>query len=225
MAWQIAEQMSKYLKPMFLCDSDSIEIKEKAHELTKHVRTPKGAALRIFHFVRDEIPFSLDFTDVKASQTLRTRLGFCLQKTNLQVALLRAAGIPARYHRVTCKKQMLRGIISSLLYLFLPEVIAHSWCECYLSDKWVSCEAVLDKALVEGMTEKGLALVNQISTIEWDGANDLIVVKPWVVEDFETSTALDDSYMEMAKRQRGPKILQRMLLTLSNRHTNGLRER
>ncbi|TRZ93316.1 MAG: transglutaminase domain-containing protein [Dehalococcoidia bacterium] len=224
MAWQLVEQMLKYLKPTSLCDNDSEEIKKKAHELTKHVRTPKGAALRIFHFVRDEIPFSLDFTDVKASQTLRTRSGLSFQKTNLQIALLRAAGIPARYRRVSCKKQLLRGIILSLLYMVLPEVNPHSWCECYLSGKWVSCEAMLDKALFEGMTQKGLTAVSQISTIEWDGASDLIVVKPWIVEDFGASTSLDDLYVEMAKRQLGPKILQRALFTLSNRHTNNLRK-
>ncbi len=225
MAQQLAEQMAKYLKPTSLCDSDSIEIKEKAHELTKHIRTPKGTALKIFHFVRDEILFSLDFTDVKASQTLRTRLGFCSQKTNLQIALLRAAGIPARYRRVSSKKQLLRGIILSLLYMVLPGVNPHSWCECYLSGKWVSCEAMLDKALFEGLTQKGLTAVSQISTIEWDGANDLIVVKPWIVEDFGASTSLDDLYTETAKRRLGSKILQRMLLTLSNKYTNRLRKR
>ncbi len=225
MAKQLAEQMTRYLKPTSLCDSDSVEIKEKAHELTKHIRTHKGAALKIFHFVRDEILFSVDFTDVKASQTLRTRLGFCSQKTNLQIALLRAAGIPARYRRVSCKKQLLRGIILSLLYMFLPEVNPHSWCECYLSGKWVSCEAILDKTLVEGMTKKGLTALSQISNIEWDGANDLIVVKPWIVEDFGASTSLEDLHMEKAKRQPVPKILQRILLTLSNKHTNSLRKR
>lgn len=223
MTWQLAEQMSKYLKPTSLCDSDSPEIKKKAHELTKHVRTPKGAALRIFHFVRDEIPLSLDFTDVKASQTLRTRSGFSFQKTNLQIALLRAADIPARYRRISCKKQLLRGIILSLLYLILPEVNPHSWCECYLSGKWVSCETMLDTALFEGITQRGLAAVGQISTIEWDGASDLIVVKPWIVEDFGASTSLDDLYMEMAKRRLGSKIPQRILLALSNKHTNSLR--
>ncbi len=64
---------------------------------------------------------------------------------------------------------------------------------------------MLDKALVEGMTRKGLAVASRIPVIDWDGANDLILVKPWIVEDFGTSTSLDDLYVEMAKRQLGPK--------------------
>ncbi|GAH95260.1 unnamed protein product, partial [marine sediment metagenome] len=35
---------------------------------------------------------------VKASVTLKIRNGFCVTKSNLQVALLRAINIPARYH-------------------------------------------------------------------------------------------------------------------------------
>jgi hypothetical protein len=225
MAGQLVGQLSKYLKPTYLCDSGSKAIKEKAHELTKHIRTPKGKALKIFHFVRDEIPFSLDFTDAQASQTLRTGSGFCFQKTNLQVALLRAAGIPARYHRVSCKKQLLRGIVSRLLYVILPEVNTHFWCECYLSGGWVSCEATLDKDVFEGINQRGLPAARQISTIKWDGVNDLVLVRPWIVEDFGTSTSPDNLYLEMAKKQPRPKILQRAVLPWSNRHTSSLRKR
>ncbi len=221
---QLTEQLSKYLKPTYLCDSDSEEIKRKANELTKYTRTPKGVALKVFYFVRDEIPFSLDFTDVKASQTLRTKLGSDFQKANLQVALLRAAGIPARYHRVSCRKELLRGVISSLLYVFLPKVNPHSWCECYLSGKWVSCEAMLDKALVVGITQRGFTTASQIPTIDWDGASDLVMVKPWIVEDFAASSSLDDFYVEIAEKKLGPKTCQRVLLNLSNKHTNSLRQ-
>ncbi|MFC1987150.1 transglutaminase family protein [Chloroflexota bacterium] len=221
---QLTEQISKYLKSTSLCDSDSAEIKKKARELTKRTKTPKGAALKIFYFVRDEIPYSFNFTDVKASQTLRTMLGFSLQKTNLQIALLRAAGIPTKYRRVRYKKQLLRGIIPSLLYMVLPEVNPHVWCECYLSGKWISCEAMLDKALVESMTQRGFAAASQIATIDWDGANDLVVVKPWIVEDFGAYSSLDNLYMELAKRQLGPKILQRTVFSMSNRHTSRLRQ-
>ncbi len=87
---QLGEQLSKYLRLTLLCDGDSEEIKKKASELAEPTKTPMAAALKILYFVRDEILFSLDFTYVKASQTLRTRSGLSFQKTNLQVALLRA---------------------------------------------------------------------------------------------------------------------------------------
>ncbi len=40
--------------------------------------------------------FGLDPSDTKASVALRKKYGFCVTKTNLQVALLRSIGVPAR---------------------------------------------------------------------------------------------------------------------------------
>ena len=148
----ISEGMDEYLKPTEFCESDNGEIKEKARELVKDAATQKDAALSIFHFVRDSIRFGFDFTDFKASYALKTRLGLCVHKPNLQIALLRAVGIPARSHRVGVKKETLQGIISGFVYGVSPKVIdTHTWCECYLSGKWISCEALFDKEVFDGM--------------------------------------------------------------------------
>jgi len=217
--------MDEFLKPTELCDSDSEEIKRKAKELVKGAATPKEAALKIFYFVRDEIAYGLDFVDVKASRTLKTGLGTCEHKSKLQIALLRAVRIPARYRRAATRKEWLRGIFSDLVYSTIPEVPdTHAWCECYLSGKWVSSDALLDKALFEGMVRKDFVAASQIPTIDWDGENDLIVAKPWMVKDLGTFDSLDDLWIETAKRS-GPRILQRLAMSLSNRHTDSLRKR
>ena len=225
MAWQPPEGMDEYLKPTEFCDSDNEEMKNKARELVKDAATQKEAALSIFYFVRDSIRYALDFTDYKASHALKTRLGFCVHKPNLQVALLRAVGIPARTHRVAVRKEALQGIHSGFASRFFPEVSDHhTWCECYLSGKWISCEALFDKELFEGMREKGVAVASQIPSIDWDGENDLIVLKPWEVEDFGTFASLDDFWREYSKRP-GPRFLQCIgMSALSNRHTNSLRK-
>jgi len=225
MTWHPPEGMDEFLKPTELCDSDSEEVKTKAQELLKGVVTPKEAALKIFYFVRDEIAYGLDFVDVKASRTLKIRSGTCENKAKLHIALLRAVGIPARYHRAATRKEWLRGIFSGLVYRTIPEVPdTHAWCECYLSEKWVSCEALLDKALFEGMARRDFAIVSQIPTIDWDGENALIVAKPWIVKDLGAFDSLDDLWIETAKRS-GPRILQRLAMFLSNRHTDSLRKR
>lgn len=182
MAWQPPQGMDEYLKPTQLCDSDNEKIKKKARELIKDVASPKEAALSIFYFVRDEIEYALDFIDVKASDTLENRLGTCEHKSKLQIALLRALEIPARYQRAATGKELLRGIFSGIVYSGIPEVPdTHVWCECYLSGKWISCDAPFDKALFEGMVSRQFATARQIPTIDWDGENDLVVTKPWVV--------------------------------------------
>ena len=138
MAWSSPEGMEEYLKPTDLCDSGSQAIKAKAKELTEDVDSAKKAAQRIFGFVRDGILFGFDRRDDKASDTLKKQVGFCVTKTNLQVALLRAAGIPARYHQAVLTKEALKGILSAFVYRSVPEKIwFHPWCECYLSEKWI----------------------------------------------------------------------------------------
>jgi transglutaminase-like putative cysteine protease len=226
MVWQSPEGIDEYLKPTPLCDSDDEEIKKKARELIKGVTAPKEAALNIFYFVRDEIKYALDFVDVRASHTLKTRLGTCEHKSKLQIALLRAGGIPARYRRAATRKELLRGIFSGIIYRGIPEVPdTHVWCECYLSGKWVSCDALLDKVLFEGMVRRRFPAASQIPTIDWDGQNNLILTKPWVVEDFGAFASLDDLWIEVAKKEAAPRILQRIAMSLSNRHTDNLRRR
>lgn len=226
MGWQPPGGMEEYLKPTPLCDSGSEEIERKAQELIKNTATPKEAALKIFCFIRDGIKYALDFVDVKASHTLKTRLGTCEHKCKLQIALLRAAGIPARYRRVATRKEFLQGIFLGFVYRTIPEVPNwHPWCECYPSGKWVSCEAVFDKPLFEGMVRRRFGAASQIPTIDWDGENDLFVTKPWVVEDLGAFASLDDLWIEVAKKEATPRILQRIAMSLSNRHTDNLRKR
>ena len=93
--------MEHFLKPTKFCDCDNQKIIAKAKALTQNDKTPKEAALSIIHFVRDQIAFKGGLI-VKASRTLKKGNGFCVTKSNLQVALLRAVNIPARY-------QILRG--------------------------------------------------------------------------------------------------------------------
>jgi len=80
MAWQAPEGMDECLKPTDLCDCKNERVKEKAQELIKGAQSPKEAATRIFHFVRDEILFGGDVVDAKASDTLKRGVGLCMSK-------------------------------------------------------------------------------------------------------------------------------------------------
>ena len=102
------DEMDECLKPTMLCDFDNAKVRDKAREIIKGVNTPKDMALKVFYFVRDEITFGLDYFDSKASHTLDKKKGFCFTKANLQVALLRAVGIPARYHFVHLNSEFLQ---------------------------------------------------------------------------------------------------------------------
>lgn len=226
MPWQPPEGIVENLQPTELCDSDDPEIMRKARELIDGADTPKEAALRIFHYVRDQILFALDNMDVKASDTLKKGSGQCVTKTNLQVALMRAAGIPARYHQVVLSKECLKGIVSSTAYSGTPNRIWwHPWCECHLSGRWIACETLFDKELYEAGCEKGVIRREQIPTIDWDGESDLIQTTAWILEDTGTSHSLDDVFRRVQKETLSPKIITNIMLYFSNRYTNKLRKR
>ena len=79
------------------------------------------------------------------------------------------------------------------LYKRMPPTASHFWPECYIGDKWISCEAFLDKPLYEGMLQKGLITKKQVPTIDWDGKTDLIVLSPWIVEDCGPLSSVDEA--------------------------------
>ena len=229
MAWQPPEGMEEYLGATELCNCDNAGLQKRAKEIIEGAETPKEAAMKIFSFVR-ELPWKVDNNDTKASKTLSKGLGQCVNKTNLQIALLRAVGIPARYHQVNMKKEWLEPVVSGSMYKRIPEIVWwHPWCECYLDGKWVACESVFDEALYKAMLQEGLVTEEQIPTIDWDGESDLIVVKPWLTEDAGTFPSLDDVFKKAQREVSRPRILAWLLgwyfRCRSNRHTDGIRKK
>lgn len=109
------------------------------------------------------------------------------------------------------------------MYNKLPEVIdTHPYCECYLSGRWVACQALFDKRLFEAMVKRGFPTTYQIQTIDWDGENDLVVSAPWIEHDFGVFASLDN-FLEKAAKRMGPGIIQRVVMYLSNLHTDKIR--
>lgn len=200
MARHTSEGMKEYLGPTNLCDCDNAELQHRAGEIVRGAEDPKERAIKIFYFVRDEIPYGMDYPNAKASRTLRKGLGYCYNKTNLQMALLRSVDIPSRCHYVLQSIDLLEPIIPGLIYERMPKVAGHPWCECYLSGEWIACETVLDEALYKANLSKGLITKEQIPSIDWDGQSNLVTLKPWIVEDVGIFPSLDDMTREVGKR-------------------------
>ncbi len=80
-----------------------------------------GAA---YDYVRNEIPFGYNAEDnVAASAVLADGYGQCNTKATLLMALLRAAGIPCRFHAATIHKRLQRGVLTGLTYRLAPKQI------------------------------------------------------------------------------------------------------
>lgn len=102
----------------------------------------------IYDFVRDEIAFGYNLSDdLTASAVLTDGIGQCNTKGTLFMALLRASGIPCRFHGFTIDKRLQKGAVTGIAYLLAPRSIVHSWVEVWFERRWVNLEGfILDKA-------------------------------------------------------------------------------
>ncbi len=197
--FKVNSVLTEYIEPTEFCDCRNDVIIKKSNELIGQTSIPKDAAIKIFNFVRDEIPFEAYRADERASDTLQRGTGFCVTKSNLQIALLRAIGIPARYHHVHLRKEILSGVIPAASLDLIPEgvITYHPWCECYLNNNWVSCEALYPKKLVSELRQGGFITKEQIPTIDWDGETDLILCTHWIVKDLGVTQNMDNVFRKV----------------------------
>lgn len=95
--------LDKYLKVSGKSAINS-NIKKLAIKLTKGKST-WNKVKSIFNYVRDHVSYDYYFNSHKgAIKTLKTKKANCCDQTNLMIALLRSAGIHARYsHSQKCR--------------------------------------------------------------------------------------------------------------------------
>lgn len=185
--------MPEYLAVTEMCDHDNPWLMKIAGEIVNRADTPAEKAIHVFYYVRDRVRFSIAYSRSTASQTLKRGYGDCVSKTNVHIALLRAQGIPARLRKAKVESVTLHHLIADFVYKRMPPTASHFWPECFLNEKWISCEAFLDKPLYEGMLKKGLISKEQVRTIDWDGDSDLIMLEPWVNEHLGSVSSADEA--------------------------------
>ncbi|MDT4763333.1 transglutaminase-like domain-containing protein [Sphaerochaeta sp. PS] len=111
---------------------------------------------QIYTFVRDEIPYgySESFT-VNASQVLLDGYGNCLSKSTLLMALLRAVGIPCRFHASTISKVIYRGLLLPLSYRIARDQHYHAWVEVLFNNRWLELEGhIIDKPYLQKLQQR-----------------------------------------------------------------------
>ncbi|MFC1853549.1 transglutaminase domain-containing protein [candidate division CSSED10-310 bacterium] len=215
--------LSRYLRPTEFCDCDHPSLKEFAQTLGSPDQDPISTAVAIFYFVRDNIKSGMDRFDLKASQTYVKKYGGCVGKSNLQIALLRAAGIPARYAHINMSKEVLRPLdtfgLSHLAFQKIPPLLPHVVCSVYLKEKWLFAEAAFDKEMFEMFFAANFSW-----DINWDGQHDLLVAREFFVGNFSFYDSMDDDFA----RNFGalpPLFLSRPMFSAANIYSSRLRGR
>ncbi len=167
--------LDDYLVSSPLGDSNNVELIQKTQDLTNNLPNDKEKAIKIFYFLRDKFLYKTDPFFKSASDTLQKGYGDCASKSHLQIAMLRAIKIPARFHIIYLKFDVLKPFFPKWINeISASRVVQHSFCECFLNGKWIACDSTFDKMLLDGARSKGLIKEqNAYSQIEWDGEHDL----------------------------------------------------
>lgn len=136
--------MERYLVATELLDFEHPSLQELVRDRDWLALDDATRIAAVYKFVRDEIPFGYNASDdVPASGVLADGYGQCNTKTTLLMALLRAVGVPARFHGATIHKRLQQGVVRGLLYRIAPQNIIHSWAEVWFEGRWVGLEGVI----------------------------------------------------------------------------------
>ena len=186
------------------CDVENPKMREQIKKLLLSCDDNVHSAIRIFNWVRDEVKYGFDFWDVKASETMGKMRGMCANKANLQIALLRAAGIPAGYGILRIKKKALRTIANDEIYDKSSETIIHVYCRVLLNEKWISADATVDKELYEAAYLE----VPDWEYRNWSGDSNFRISSSYMVENMGLHSNIDD-YMDIPPRFLNDDIIKR----------------
>ena len=157
------------LRASFCIDSDAPNIQRKAAALTKRLAEPRDKALRLFHYVRDEILYNFapdvrERRDFGASRVLELGNGFCMQKAALFAALCRASGVPARIGFQDIVDYKIAGRFFELMGT--NELLHHGMNAIFLEGRWIAVDCTLDR----GLSER-----KHYQLVEFDGVHDALL--------------------------------------------------
>ena len=136
---------AQYLKPTSNCQSTNSKIVSLANSL-KGATTYKTMA-NIFYYVRNRVTYSGYYNTRKgALGTLAAKNANCCDQAHLLIAMLRAAGIPARYGHATCRFRS--GLQTG-----------HVFAYAYVNGKWLLVDPV--------------STANQINSPTWSARSSI----------------------------------------------------
>jgi transglutaminase-like putative cysteine protease len=191
----------------------------------------------VYDFVRNEIAFGYNEGDeLPASRVLADGIGQCNTKSTLLMALLRAVGIPCRFHGFTIDKPLQKGAITGLAYWLAPQRIIHSWVEVSLEGRWIALEGfILDAPYLASLQRRfpqarrfcgfGAATPDLSAPgVEWRG-QDTYIQKEGIADDFGVFDSPDAFYARHGSNLSGLKrwLYERVIRHAMNRNVARVR--
>lgn len=222
-----------------ILDFNNRKVKSVLEEITKGTSDEKEIINACYVFVRDEIKFGYNESDdIPVSKVLKDGYGQCNTKSNLLLALLKGAGIEARFHGFTIDKRLQYGAVTGVFYMLTPQEIYHSWIEVKHDGKWYNLEGfILDNTYLESLqrafpssteTLCGYGVASnsfQEPQVDWNGSNSTYIQKEGIVRDLGVFESPDEFYLQHGTNPKGfRKIIFKYLVRhLMNRNISNIR--
>jgi hypothetical protein len=124
--------------PTTLCDIDHPEIRRRAARLSR--TTDEATAQAIFNFVQS-MPYRFGNWQERASDTLARGSGMCTTKANLQVALMRAAGLEAGFTEVPMVMSVLGKLMPDAWLPMMRPTVRHYFGAVKLGGRWHAADS------------------------------------------------------------------------------------
>ncbi len=149
-----SSEFAQYRAPTSVVQSGDPAIINKKNQLLSGVTTEAQAVDKIIDFVRVQIPNQASGTakDANAVSSLTSNTGTCVNRSYLSLALLRSAGIPARYvtgmlYGNTINYDLKNGGSSQANW----GSGLHAWVEVYYPQEhtWVPYDPFMDKGFID----------------------------------------------------------------------------
>lgn len=232
--------MDRYLAATPLLDFHHPKLQQLIAEQGWRALSRPEQIRSIYDYVQNRVVFGYNISDdIPASRVLRDGYGQCNTKATLFMALLRAVGIPCRFHGFTIDNALQKGAIPAYLHRLAPAEILHSWVEVYHDGKWINLEGIiLDRQYLSSIQQmfaghEGAFCGYGIATgdlaqpqVEWSG-EDTYIQRDGITQDLGVHDAPDSFYREHGRNLSGVKrLLWRFgAQALVNRHVAQMRRR
>ncbi len=193
-----------YLKPTGMVQSNDPEIISLSKKLTAGATTEYEAVTAILNYVIDNVKYTYNPPQYDALYTLKTRSGNCQNFAHLSIALLRAAGIPARIVGGISLKQSWKIPVGNNNFLVQSMGQGgHAWMEIYFPDLgWLSYDPQQSKQFTSSRH------IKQTHGLDSDDINDSWRASPYMPDYKETVEAkfLDDAIsLQLKSSERSPR--------------------
>jgi hypothetical protein len=142
-----------YLRPIRGIESQAPEIIAMANHLGAYQKSDWDYAFAVFEFVKHDVYITFEAPFRGALGALKFGEGTCLDKTQLFIALCRAASIPGRIRwsqEVLAQSMFETGLENQIVQEWYDQMgyfLAHAMAEAYIDSKWVPADFSTDYRL------------------------------------------------------------------------------